>query len=334
MIGLRSPVRGASRDPCADGSPVHDVAAVPDPLAEWCQAVFGRFAVVSARAAPRDGSAIWRLSADRGYVYLKAYRRVAKWNMEVHAYECWIAALEGQAPQLIAALEPPTPAILIAELPGIPLDRATLPARSERAAWRAAGAALARWHALPKGKWFGPPRRDGSPGIESPETDPVALVASCLEDWLSRAMAANLLSASELETAKSALAGASLFAGEPPVACHGDYRPRNWLVGPDGAWRGVIDFEHARWDLKINDLGYWWDRGGWSERADLRAAFLAGYGRLTGRERQQLRIVRILGALGRIRWGQATGDMRALELGRKVLHQLASDRYSLAEPTR
>ncbi len=287
---------------------------------------------MSAHGHAHGESAIWRLSAAGKFVYLKAYRRVAKWDMEAHAYERWTVALAGQAPRLIAVLEPPVPAVLIAELPGIPLDQTALPTTLEQAAWRAAGAALARWHALPRGAWFGPPRRDGSPAVAPPETDPVALVASSLEDWLARAVAGNLLGPTEIETARRALAAsASLFAGETPAACHGDYRPRNWLVGPDGEWRGVIDFEHARWDLKASDLGYWWDRGGWSERPDLRAAFLAGYGRLTRRERQQIRVVRILGALGRINWGQASGDWRTLERGRKVLRQLASRRYSLAE---
>lgn len=301
---------------------------MPEPFADWCHAVLGRFAVASARDRPRDDSAIWRLAADRGFVYLKAYRRVAKWDMEVHAYERWTVALAGQAPQLIAVLEPPAPAVLLAELPGAPLERTSLPARSEQAAWRAAGAALARLHALPGEKWFGPPRRDGRPRVAAPETDPVALVASALENWLARAVAGDLLTAKEIETAQRALANADLFANEAPVACHGDYRPRNWLVGPDGAWVGVIDFEHARWDLKANDLGYWWDRGGWSERFDLRAAFLAGYGRLTRRERQQLRVVRILGALGRINWGQASGDQVTRASGHKALKRLEGSRYS------
>ena len=301
---------------------------MPDPLAGWCRAALGRFAVVSAHGHAHGESAIWRLSAAGKFVYLKAYRRVAKWDMEAHAYERWTAALAGQAPRLIAVLEPPVPAVLISELPGIPLDQTALPTTLEQAAWRAAGAALARWHALPRGAWFGPPRRDGSPGAAPPETDPVALVASSLEDWLARAVANALLTAKEIETARRALAHADLFANETPVACHGDYRPRNWLVGPDGAWVGAIDFEHARWDLKANDLGYWWDRGGWSERFDLRAAFLAGYGRLTRRERQQLRVARILGALGRINWGQASGDRVTRASGHKALKRLEGSRYS------
>jgi Phosphotransferase enzyme family len=72
------------------------------------------------------------------------------------------------------------------------------------------------------------------------------------------------------------LALAELEKAPMRVPCHRDYTPRNWLV--DGERLHVIDFEFARPDVWVNDLARL-DSGAWRGRPELRAAFLAGYGR-------------------------------------------------------
>jgi Ser/Thr protein kinase RdoA (MazF antagonist) len=296
--------------------------ALPDRLAEWVRAQLGDCRVHSWHGRAGSDTSTWRLWSQRRFLYLKAHQRWAKWNMEVHAYERWAHVLSGQVPQLVAASEPADAAILLTEIPGIPVEGVALPAERESAVWFRAGAALACLHALPHGTWFGPPSRDGSPLATVGETGPVAMIDSTLAGWHAQTMANELLTMKESAIVRGAMANTSVFEGEKPIASHGDYRPRNWLVAPGGTWCGVIDFEHARWDLQIADLGNWWDSGRWLERPQLRADFLAGYGPLSERQREQLRIVRVAGALARIRIGHLRGDPAARDLGHRALESL------------
>lgn len=295
----------------------------PLPLANWCRAVLGNFTILANHSQPHSESQIWQLIANDQRLYLKVHHRPAKWGMEVHAYEQWVPAAFGyQAPQLIAASESPLWAILLTELAGMPMDRCTLSTEQEQEAWQAAGVTLAQLHALPPGQWFGLPWRDGSSKEEFQETDPEEMMYISLEYGLARANNMGLLSPEESTTMHQALEWTDAFAGDRPTPCHGDYQPRNWLVSTDGIWRGVIDFEHARWDLRMNDLGYWWDQG-FHNRPDLEAAFLQGYKRpLDDRDYAQLYVIRALSGLRRIMWGHQHHDEATEQLGRCVLNHL------------
>jgi len=295
---------------------------IPPVLADWCSQQLGPFTVLKTYPQEQRDSQVWRLSTEDKIVYLKAYHSLTKWGMEVHAYENWVAALGTQAPRALAILAEPIPAILLTELSGSTMDCLKLEPEQEQILWRLAGATLAQLHALPSGQWFGVPLRDGSSLAEFPETNPVSLISSSLEAWLRRGVNDDLLMADEIQTIQQALAIADIFAGETPTPCHGDYQPRNWMVTQSGNWQGVIDFEHARWDLKMSDLGYWWDRG-LRERPHLKAAFWDGYGKLGEPEHRQLAIIRILGATGRVIWGRRYGDQATEKLGHCVLEELA-----------
>jgi thiamine kinase-like enzyme len=150
-------------------------------------------------------------------------------------------------------------------------------------------------------------------------------MASALTGWLERGIAEHALDADEIATAQVALERADAFAGERPTPCHGDFRPRNWILGPGGVWRGTVDFEHMRWDLPLTDIGIWWDRIPFI-RPDLREAFMAGYGAcLDGPRKTQMQVIRVLAALARIVAGRASGR-RGIEAGGcMVLRRLAQD---------
>jgi len=299
-------------------------ATLPATLADWCGAMLGRYAVQTRQQRPWTGARLWRLStADHGSVYLKVPARSERWANEVHAYEHWAPSLGDEAPRLIAVHEAPPHAMLLTELSGLAMNRAVLSKTQQLAAWQAAGAALARLHALPVGRWFGVAWRDGKPQAMPPASDPVRLIGSTLESWLVRAVEQDLLDNREIATARRALHQVEIFAGEHPVPCHGDYRPRNWFVTPAGEWSGVLDFEHARWDIRLHDIGLWWDYHGW-EQPDLAQAFFAGYGRALGElDRAQLKVIRLIAALSRVVSGNARQAYATERLGRRVLACLA-----------
>jgi len=295
-------------------------------LLAWCTAQFGecRLASDASRTHPDARATLVRLLTPQGSCYLKLHRDPVHWASEVHAYEQWATAFGKHAPQLRAVHAAPPLALVVSAQPGVPLEQQALgPAQQERA-WYAAGAALARLHAWCAGTWFGLCRREGAP-LHAPIVDPCADIGAQFEEWLARAGQIDCLVTEERGIVRTAVERITVFAGERPVPCHYDYCPPNWLVSAQGELTGVIDYEFARWDVRVADFARFpaWE---WMTRPDLLAAFFAGYGRtLTPREQMQLRVARVLYALGAVVWGSEQEYCGFAVEGRQALQRLAAD---------
>ena len=291
----------------------------------WCAAQLGacRPASDASREHPDARASLVRLETPQGTCYLKLHRDAAHWAGEVHAYEQWATSFGKYASRLVAVRAEPPLALVVSALPGTSLDDATLDRRQQQRAWQMAGAALARLHGWQRGAWFGLCRRDGTP-LHDPIADPCAYIGVHFADWLARAARLDCLTAEEMAVVSAAIERVPVFAGERPVPCHYDYCPPNWLVDAQGELTGVIDFEFARWDVRVADFARLpgWE---WMTRPDLSDAFYAGYGRaLTTNEQIQLRVARIQYALGAVVWGSEFGYLGFATEGRQVLRHLAS----------
>ena len=176
-------------------------------------------------------------------------------------------------------------------------------------------------HGAAVGEFFGACRRDGTP-VDEPIYDARKRVASYLEERVERGVRAACLADAELAVVKAAEDLLPSFEGEHPVPCHGDYCPANWLVRPDASWAGVIDFEMARWDVRVADLARHpdWE---WIERPSLLDAFFDGYGRsFTPKDEQQLFVARVQFALTAIVWGSENDYNGFVREGQEALKQL------------
>ncbi len=280
-------------------------------LAAWCERVVGPF-----RLEPLPAAGGGR-SAGRGLVVglrtpsllrvLKVPVTARGAQAERWAYREWAPVLGDEAPRLVAYREGAPPALILTAMDGHP-------APDDGTAWRPAtlrraGAALARLHgvALPA-----PADADGAA---------VDHVSAVLEDWLGEGLAAGALDAEEVALARAALDDVACFSGEPGVACHGDYRPANWLVDGAGGWVGMVDFEHSRLGPAALDVTAFWDAT-FGTNPELGAAFLDGYGRRAGDERR-LRIGRVAAALARVVGGTMAGAAEPVAAGRSALRALA-----------
>ena len=290
-----------------------------------CVDRIGAYSVCSRRTGEHRDSETWRLVGSRRCAYLKLHRRPEKWAAEVHAYERWVPTLGSDAPQLLGLVEQRPWALLLSEVPGQSLECQCLSIDLERRVWNSAGSVLRRIHALPPGRCFGIPSRNGEIHGRQCCDDPTRYMASALTVWLEQGIAQRALDALEIEVARAALDGVEVFADQQPTVCHGDFRPRNWIIGRGGEWLGVVDFEHMRWDLPMVDIGLWWDRIP-ATRRDLGDALLAGYG--IGLEhpwKEQLHIVRVFAALARIIGGSRSGHRDVEKTGRLAIHKIAGD---------
>ncbi len=294
---------------------------------EWCTSVLGPLKVVSDHSKEHGGheSALCRLQAAEGFYYLKVHQIREHWHREVYAYEQWADAFGDYAPKLVAAHDKEPLALLLNELRGQIAEQAQLPPSQERSIWQSAGTALIAFHDLGPGKGFGPCLRDGAfAETEKRSQSARDYVSGRFHGQMEQAIRAGYLTDDEVATLHAAYDLTAAFDGERPVPCHRDYCPANWLVGRDGSWAGVIDFEFAAWDVRVADFSRYpeWQ---WIDRPDLIEAFFEGYGRsLTSTEKQQLLVAHAEYALSAILWGHEYAFYGFEQEGRDALVHLAS----------
>jgi Ser/Thr protein kinase RdoA (MazF antagonist) len=215
--------------------------------------------------AGHNRTTVLRAATRHGDVIVKIHRDPHRHRQERNAYRCWVPVLGERAPRLLAEIDDP-PAIIITSLPGTPVAELALPPEVEKDVYHQAGAILKAWHAAQ------PPRYI---------PDMAAWLADRGEKWLKLAEA--ILPASDQAETHMHLRELAKLGPVPAMPCHLDFTPRNLLRAANGAV-GVIDFEHARYDLAGRDLVRLTSRI-WRDRPDLEDAFMASYGSLTDLDR-------------------------------------------------
>ncbi|NSW52866.1 MAG: aminoglycoside phosphotransferase family protein [Anaerolineae bacterium] len=296
-----------------------------DDVLAWCESILGPVALLSDQSREHAGlrAGTYHLRGCDGLYYLKVHRDRSHWEHEVHAYERWAPVLHGFAPRLEAVRTDEPLALIITELPGTVMEDAILSLPHRVQAWHDAGQALAQLHTCVAGSFFGGCRRDGSP-LDAPVTDAVSHLQGAFDDWLTRGQRLGCLEEREFTFISDVIEMLPVFAGEIPAPCHYDYCPPNWLVDEQGCWRGVIDFEFSRWDVRAADFSRFpdWD---WIEHPELLDAMIAGYGcRRDHRFEQQLYVSLVLYALAAIVWGMEVGYRGFAAEGRHALSVLAA----------
>jgi hypothetical protein len=244
---------------------------------------------------PHGQSMTWRATDGRGpAVYVKVHAEPYLYQRHTRAYERWVPHLPCPTPEMLLS-EESLLLMVFAELPGVPLENASLPLELELEAYETAGRVARVFHELPAS----PEEQPGDPGESA---------AQRMRDMIEAAD--GLLSNETLKWAESVGTDARAFAGEQFVPCHRDYSPRNWLVeAQDGRleW-SLIDFERARHDFRYVDFQRMWPDH-WRERPNRREAFFRGYGReLTLDEEHRLKLTFLRTCVGTVPWARDNGD--------------------------
>ncbi len=304
-----------------------------DELRAWAENAVGRpLKFVGESSHTHGESRVWKLRSESGQTdyYLKSHRQAGKWRGEVNAYRAgWAASLGPNfAPRLLAYRDGDNTrprAVLLSALRGEVMEKVPLGVDAERAAWRKAGAALRHLHDCAVNTWFGGCDENGDSEGATPETDPVRFVAGGVEAYIARCERFGGLDTGAIDWARETLPGwADSLTGETPVPCHRDYTPRNWLAESEsGAWTGVIDFEHARWDVRARDLARSFDHD-FVARPDLQDAFFAGYssGPPDTQLLRQIKALRLIGALATYGWAREHNDPAFAEQNKNALLRL------------
>lgn len=282
----------------------------------WAESVLGAFRVASHFAHSHAYSNLWRLAVGDDHVWLKMHAHPNKWAGEVHALTRWDDAL---TPSVLGWREAPC-AVLLTEMPGVPADSIEFPPDAEARLWGQAGEWLRRLHTRTN-DWMGDVRVDGSPG-ERMTHDAGALVRAGFDRRLSQGLAGGLLTHEEAAFARRAFDdGLPSLEGASAHAIHRDFHPRNWLAQEDGTLTAVIDFEHARWDVRAADLNRPWDKE-FHRNPRLVHAFYEAYGRPDERFMAQIQTLRLYNAVTGVAWAHSVGDAEFCRFNQTALRRI------------
>jgi len=284
----------------------------------WVEGVVGPFRVLSRFAHLHGYSRLWRLAVGGDAVWLKMHAHPRKGAGEVHALTRWADPL---APTVLGWRDSPH-AVLLTERPGVPAEAANLTSGAEARLWSEAGAWLRAFHARTN-DWIGDVAPDGRPSGE-PTRDPCDLVRKGFERRLFQGRDQGLLDAAESDFAEGAFrAGLPSLEGAAAHSIHRDFHPRNWLAYPDGRLAAVIDFEHARWDVRAADLNRPWDKE-FHRDPRLIDAFYEAYGWPDDRFAAQIQTLRLYQAVTGLVWAVEVGETEFSLFNRAALHRLMS----------
>ncbi|MFF4010856.1 phosphotransferase [Streptomyces sp. NPDC001717] len=294
--------------------PTADRSEMPYRLRVFAERAVGRITRATEVSRVRTGSRVWRLSGPGGGTwYLKRHRGPKFHAREVAAYRTWVPALGPRAPRLVAA-DTAARAVVVTALAGHPLHGMVLDAAAEARVQHSLGR-LAR--ALHRSA----PERNGGTSAAADE------VERHLEE-------ARPHLADGDEHLVLALAGTYAELPRPAlVPTHGDLQYRNVLL-TEGGEPLLFDFERAEYATATRDMVRIGDT--WTGRPDLRAAFLAGYGRpLTPDEELRLDCEAAFDAVSGIAYGTGHDDPEVTERGRRTLrrlHTVLSGRTPVSDP--
>lgn len=293
----------------------------PEQTWTWVQGLVGQCEPISQYAHSHGYSKLWRLKAGGEFLWLKMHAYPNKWAGEVYALTHWTPEL-GMTPRVVGVQENPC-AVILTELPGIDAEVPEFTSEQEERMWSAAGDWLRRLHTRTN-DWFGGINPDGSPSGKA-ATDPEAFVAATFEQRLREGQEMDLLDRTEREFIERGVREwLPALKGELPHSIHRDYTPRNWLANPDGALSAIIDFEHARWDVRAADMNRWWD---WDflRNPRLKDAFFEAYGVPDEVLATQIKTLRLLNAAGGVVWATKVNDHPFAQRNREALHRMMAE---------
>lgn len=259
-------------------------------------------------------SRVWHVATRETGAYLKVSPSVGVYGREVHGYEFAARAVPAhQAPRLLAA-DPDLRALLSSPLPGRIVRGLPLPLDDERRLHEQAGRLLRRWHDHSE-----PVTDQQRQVILASVADQADDAGACLE------RTAGSLTVGQRTLVQRVCGELPTLAEDVPLVFrHGDYNTRNWLWHPAHG-HGLIDFEMSAPGIAVEEL-VWLSAAVWANRADLEAAFLAGYGRrFSTAEAWALPLFAARLAVSYLATGLTNNDHVLIERGQRVLAEWERD---------
>lgn len=278
-----------------------------DEVLESARGLVGGFRVVADCSWALGLAVVVEIETSEGEaLVVKGHATRRRFDIEVAAYRDWVPSIADRAPAL-RATDHDAMTMVMTRLDGDPFTPTSASHHDAGALFEDAGRVLRRWH-------------DQAAPVPQPDWCRSRVVG--LDHWVDRAPP-GLLADDDVEFARTRIATVLEHAPPDGVVCHGDWQPRNWIVGTDGAVL-VFDFERAGVEWWMHDIQrMWWNE--WLVRPELAHRFFAGYGRgPTPAECALLDAASAAGMITQIVWATEHDDQAFAAAGRRNLELLRS----------
>jgi aminoglycoside/choline kinase family phosphotransferase len=273
---------------------------LPDDVRAEVERAIGPIREVADRSWPHGVTRVWQVRGSEVW-WVKQHTQVRKFRQEARAYAEVVPRLAAggfRVPGQVARFDG-LRVLVLSHLPGDPARADDL------ALYEQAGRILAALHELPL-----------------VDQDPVPIAAALrarVLRWIDEA--GEVVDDRTIDRVAEQLEDVALFDGCRRAWCHRDFSPRNWLA-QDGVL-GLLDFEHCSPDLPLFDFVKLADDA-WRRIPATRDAVLRGYGvPWSADDRERLRRLMWLHALGTVSWAATHGDPDYERHGRGLMTALA-----------
>jgi aminoglycoside/choline kinase family phosphotransferase len=248
-----------------------------------------------------------------GSFFLKRFATVRKYNQAAYAYQNWLVAVDAVVPRLVAVRSEER-LLLLTDIGDCSCGWRELSLSQKSSLLTQAGKFLRSLHETPC-------VNDDSMSVGDAILGRAAALQRKIEGGSSR-----YLSDGQMSSIVKSIEEVRLRLNQiKRVPCHRDFWRRNWIWTAasnqsQGNLRlGVIDFEHARYDLFLLDLMKVWSDC-WLTNSQLEEAFWQGYGRrLTNVENALLKVCAKVHAAQTIVWAEAHQQAAFLDQGLRLL---------------
>ncbi len=284
----------------------------PLDLREWVADNLPGLGEVTDVSWPRGNSQVWRVAAGPTAAFVKLSPTALEFDRELvgYAYAARILA-DHEAPRLLAA-NPGLRVIMSSPLPGKVVRGLPLEVKVKLRVHGDAGRLLRRWH-----DQSDPASEQDREAVRAAMREQAREAAVCLEST------AEHLSAEQRALVEAASRELPELAEQLPLVYqHGDYSTRNWLWDNESGHHGLIDFAMAHHGNAVEEF-VWLCGAVWTIRPDLKAAYLAGYGRpLSGTEQRLLRLLTVRLGVSYLNTGLAKQRVDLVERGHLILDRM------------
>ncbi|BDH15345.1 aminoglycoside phosphotransferase family protein [Streptomyces hygroscopicus] len=285
----------------------------PDDLRAWVDRFLPGVEQVTDVSWPRSSSRVWRVAAGSSAAFVKVSPSETDYDREVIGYAFAARALaDHEAPWLMAA-DPDLRAIMSTPLPGQVVRGLPLEAGVELRVHELAGRLLRRWH-----DHSTPATEQDRQAVRTSMREQAQEAAACLEST------ARHLDGEQRNLVEAASWGLPGMAEKLPLVFqHGDYSTRNWLWDANRGHLGLIDFAMAHHGPAVEEF-VWLCGAVWAVRPDLKAAYLAGYGRpLSSAEERLLLLLTTRLGVSYLNSGLVKQRPDLVERGQLILDRMA-----------